>query len=194
MSYAEAAAANGPTGSKVVEDPMHSTPEDVKNEAAEGAEKVKKEASKASKDASKEADKLKKDASKATDEAIKKGKATADNVKKDLKELEKESKPYIDSVTKFVKEKYQAASNFVTSYVNKDTVSAAGAEFQNPVVLGQLAVILGGATAGWFVYSERARIRSDNKYVVGIHAALITGLVVADGFIFSQLYPKYKKN
>lgn len=194
MSYAEAASSQGPTGSKVVEDPLNLTPNDVKKEASQGADKVKKDANEALKKASKEADKIKKDASKATEDAIKKGKAATDNVKKDLKELEKESRPYIEQATKFVKEKYQAAANFVGSYVNKDTVAAAGNELQNPVVLGQIAVILGGATAGWFVYSERARIRSDNKYVVGIHAAVITGLVLADGVLFSQLYPKYKKN
>lgn len=194
MSYAQAASSQGPTGSKVVEDPLNLTPNDVKKEASQGAEKVKKDANEALKKAGKEAEKLKAEASLAADDAVKKGKATADNVKKDIKELEKESRPYIEKATKFVQEKYQAAASFVSSYVNKDTVSAAGTELQNPVVVGQLAVILGGAAAGWFVYAERARIRTDNKYVVGIHAAVITGLVVVDGLLFSLLYPKYKKN
>lgn len=197
MSYAEAAASNGPTGPSVFEDPMHTTPEEAKNEVSHEADKVKKDAKKAGKDASKEAskeaEKVKKDASKAKDEAVKKGKAYALEAKKEFRELEKESKPYIDSAANFLKEKYNQAASFVSQYVNRDTVNAAGQELQNPVVLGQLAVILGGATAGWFVYAERARIRSENKYVVGLHAAIITGLVVADSYIFSALYPKYSK-
>lgn len=176
-TYADAAASSGPTGGNVVEPHKDETKE---------TKEAKQEINKAANKASQKADKFSKEASET-------GKKTAEEVKKELGELEKKSAPYVESFTNFVKEKYNAVAGYVSQKVNKDNLKAAGQELKNPVVLGQLAVIVGGATAGLYVYSERARIRSDNKYVVAIHAGIITGLVLADGFIFSKLYEKSKK-
>lgn len=85
----------------------------------------------------------------------------------------------------------------VVETVNKtfstETVSAAYTELKNPAVLGQLAVLGAGATAGWFVYAESDRIRSENKYVVALHAGVVTALVLADVYVFLNLYAKNKK-
>lgn len=176
-TYADAAASSGPTGGNVVE-PHKGDSQETKQ--------VKKDINNAAEKASDKAEELSKEAKKA-------GKKATKDVKKELDELEKASAPYLESIANFVKEKYNCLSSTLSSKLSKENLKATGEEFKNPVVLGQLAVIVGGATAGLYVYSERARIRSDNKYVVAIHAGIITGLVLADGFIFSKLYEKSKK-
>lgn len=179
-SYADAAASSGPVGAEKLPQPpkVERTSNPLGSvETVDG----------------KEFEKIKKQALKTAKEAVESGKEHVQDFKKELKDLEDKSKPFLEKAVGYVKEQYAAASAYVSSYVNKDTVSAAGKELQNPVVVGQLALIAGGATAGWFVYTERARINTDNKYVVAIHAGIITGLLLADVYVFDKLYPKYKK-
>lgn len=178
-SYADVAASSGPTGAEKLPEPAKV---ERTTEPLGSVETVDE----------KEFARIKKQALKAAKDAVDSGKEHVQDFKKELKELEKESQPYVDQAVSFVKEKYARAYSYITSYLNKDTVNAAGQELQNPAVIGQLALIAGGATAGWFVYSERARINTDNKYVIGIHAGLVTALVLADVYVFQKVYPKYK--
>lgn len=179
-SYADIAASSGPTGAEKLPEP----PKVEHNTNPQGSVETVDE---------KEFAKIKKQALKAAKDAVDAGKEHVKDFKKEIKEIEKESQPYVEKALDFFKEKYAAAASYVSSVVNSDSVSAAGKELQNPVVVGQLALIAGGATAGWFVYSERARINTDNKYVVAIHAGIVTAFVLADVYVFEKLYPKYKK-
>lgn len=179
-SYADVAASSGPIGAEKLPEPakLERTTEPL------GSVETVDE---------KEFAKIKKQALKTAKDAIDAGKEHVQDFKKELKELEEESKPYLEKAVDYLKGTYAAAASYVSSVVNSDTVTAASKELQNPVVLGQLVLIAGGATAGWFVYSERARINTNNKYVIGIHAGLITALILADKYVFDKLYPKYKK-
>ncbi|KAM9931244.1 hypothetical protein OXX80_009097 [Metschnikowia pulcherrima] len=185
MSYAEAAASSGPTKAEKIPEPakLERTSEPHGSvETLDGKEFEKKR-----KEAAKEVERV-------ASEAAKASKKQAKEIKKEIDEFEKNAAPYFQQAVSFVKEKYAQLSAAVTSRVNTETVSNAVVELQNPVVLSQLALIAGGATAGWYVYAERAHIRSDNKYVVAIHAGLVTALVLGDAYVFQKLYPKYKKN
>lgn len=180
-SYADAAASSGPTGhpSKIPE------PKKVQEnyEPLGSVETVD----------GKEFNRLKAKASQAAEDAVKASKKQAKEVKKELAELEKDARPYLDQAVAFLKEKYAVASDYVSTTLSRENLNSAGKELQNPVVIGQLAAIAAGASAAAFVYSERARIRSDNKYVVAIHAGIVTALVLGDVYVFQQLYPKYRK-
>ncbi|SGZ58064.1 CIC11C00000004965 [Sungouiella intermedia] len=179
-TYAEVAAESGPIGAEKIPEPAQVN---RTTEPQGSVETVPKE----------DFEKIKKQAKKTTEEAVKAGKEHVQDFKKELKELKEELKPYVEKAVDYVKDKYAATAAYVSSWVNKDTINAAGQELQNPVVVGQLAVIAGGATAGYFITQESGRINSDNKYVVAIHAGIITGLILADVYVFQQLYPKYKK-
>ncbi|RKP32127.1 hypothetical protein METBISCDRAFT_26076 [Metschnikowia bicuspidata] len=138
--------------------------------------------------------------------ASKKGKKAAREINNEAKELNGElgNNPLVTRFLNCVRSSVACATSKaaclqsrVVETVNKtfstETVSAAYTELQNPVVVGQLAVLGAGATAGWFVYAESDRIRSDNKYVVALHAGVVTALVLADVYVFLNLYAKNKK-
>ncbi|KAK6457540.1 uncharacterized protein RJT20DRAFT_133001 [Scheffersomyces xylosifermentans] len=144
-------------------------------------------------------EKLKKDAKDVTDDAIKKVKEASEDLKKELNELEKEGKSLW---AKFISSVESAASSLKSSLSDagatvQSTASSAltttSKELQNPVVLIQALVGAGGIAAGYLVATERHRIDFDNKVVVGVHAAVITGLVLLDGYLFNTYYPKYDK-
>lgn len=167
---------------------------DAAQEKAQNASKTADKKSKQTeKDVKAEAEKAKHDAKDALDNAAKKGKAEVDKLEKEFHDLEDRAKPYVKRLVAAVLDKWAQLSSRVRASVNRDQVHAAAEELKNPVVVGQIAVAAGGAVAGWFVYSERNRIRSENKYVVAIHAGIITGLVLADAYVVSKLYPKYKR-
>ncbi|EEQ36802.1 hypothetical protein EJF18_10956 [Clavispora lusitaniae] len=183
-TYAEAAASSGPTGAQKLPEPakvQHTT------EPHGGVELVDKE----------ELEEIKKDAKERARDAVAKGKKTLGDVaevsREDAKRLKEEGKSLWSQAVAYASEKYDAVSSYVRRNVNSDTVAAAGRELQNPAVVGQLALIAGAATAGSYVYSERARIRSDNGYVVAIHAGLITALVLGDVYVFRRLYARSKR-
>lgn len=180
MSYAEAAASSGPLGADKLPEP---TRVEKTTQPLGSVETVDE----------KEFARIKREALKAAHNAVDAGKEHVADLKKELLELEKESQPYVEKAVAYVKDKYAAAASYVSSVVHSDKVNCASKELQNPVVVGQLAVIAGGAAAGWLVFCERSRIRSDNKYVVGIHAGVITAFLLADVYVFQKLYPKYKK-
>lgn len=183
MSYAEAAASSGPTGSptkipkpaelEVTTDPLGS----IETVDAETFEKERKEVREA--------------ASKVGKEAKEAAKTIREEAEKELKEVKNNST--VESVVDYVKQLFANAAAFVNNTFSSSTVETVSNELQNPVVVSQLAVLVAGASAGWFVYTESGRIRSDNKYVVALHAGIVTGLILADVYAFQYLYPKYKK-
>ncbi|EAZ63758.2 hypothetical protein PICST_75104 [Scheffersomyces stipitis CBS 6054] len=146
-----------------------------------------------------EYDKLKKEAEGYADGAVKKGKAVAEELKKELGELEAEGKSLWN---KFV-ESVQASASKISKVLGDagaqvqsttcTAVTATSKELQNPVVLAQALVGAGGIFGGYLLYTERHRIDTDNKVVLGLHAAIITGFILVDGYLFNQYYSKYDK-
>lgn len=179
-SYADVAASSGPTGAAKIPEPVKV---ERKTEPSGSVETVSEE----------EFEKIKKEASKIAEESVRAGKEKVKDFKKELADWESKGKPYFEKALSYVQEKYAAVSSYVQATVNSEQSTKARKELQNPVVIGQLAVILGAATAGYFVYAERARIRTENKYVLALHAGVVTALVLGDKYVFEKLYPKYKK-
>lgn len=186
MSYAEAAASSGPTGEpiklpkpaelEVTTDPLGS----LETVDAKKFEKERKEARELGEKAQREAQK----AVNAVKDESKKLEKEWDNLKHDSN---------VEKVVDYVKQLIANATAFVNRTFSKETVDTVATELQNPVVVGQIAALGAGAAAGWFVYAESDRIRSDNKYVVALHAGIVTAAVLADIYVFQNLYPKYKK-
>lgn len=182
---------------------------------------IKKDADNIAKKGKEESEHLKKQGKEAVDEASEKGKEFIDQANKKGKELLDEandkSKEFLKEARKELNHLEEEGQNLLSQFVayvkstansigqslNKAgaelqlatsaAVSRTSVELQNPVVIAQIAVAAGGAAAGYLAYLERYRINTDNKYVVGIHASIITGLVVLDGYLFSTYYPKYDK-
>ena len=133
------------------------------------------------------------------DEASAKGKEFLEEAKKELNHLEEEGKDLLSKFVKWVKATSRSVGQSLNktanevSKVTSQAVSRTSVELQNPVVVTQLAVVAGGLSAGYLGYLERHRINTDNKYVVGLHASIITGLVLLDGYLFNTYYPKYDK-
>jgi len=186
MSYAQAAGSSGPIGAdklpqptqvKTTSDPQGHI-EVVANEEFEDLKnKSKKTLKKASGDM----------------------KEKYDQAEKELSELEKESKSFINDAAAYISKELlklntQLGSIFTNlSKSTTDVVSSAYVELQNPVVLVQTVIGLTGIAAGYVAYVDRHRIRTDNNLVLGIHASIITGLVVVDGYLFNKYYPKFQK-
>lgn len=205
MSYAEAAAsAPGPAAPiklpkpaelEVTTDPSGS----IETVDAETFEKERKEAEKEAKAAVEKTSKEVKDVAEKTGKEVKKAAGVVRDEAEDLKkEAKKEWKDFkesssVEQVVDYVKQQLANVSAYVSQTFSSENVAAVSTELQNPVVLGQLAVLGAGAAAGWYINSESHRIRSDNKYVVAIHAGVITAAVLADMYVFQALYPKYKK-
>lgn len=179
-SYAEVAAESGPIGADKLPVPAQL---ETTTEPLGSVETVPEE----------EFEKIKKKTLDAANDAVASGKAYVEDLKKELKEVEEELKPCVEKAVSYVKEKYAAAAAYLSTLVTKDSVDCVGKELQNPVVVGQLAVVACGATASYFCFQESARINTNNKYVVAIHASVVTGLILADVYVFQKLYPKYKK-
>lgn len=133
------------------------------------------------------------------DEASDKSKEFLAEAKKELNYLEEEGKDLLSKFIKWAKSTGKSIGQSLNkagsevSRVSSQAISRTSIELQNPVVVTQLAVIAGGLSAGYLGYLERQRINTDNKYVVGIHASIITGLVLLDGYLFNTYYPKYDK-
>ncbi|EER31663.1 conserved hypothetical protein [Candida tropicalis MYA-3404] len=133
------------------------------------------------------------------EEANDKSKEFLEEAKKELNHLEEEGKDLLSKFVKWVKATSRSVGQSLNktanevSKVTSQAVSRTSVELQNPVVVTQLAVVAGGLSAGYLGYLERHRINTDNKYVVGLHASIITGLVLLDGYLFNTYYPKYDK-
>jgi uncharacterized phage infection (PIP) family protein YhgE len=126
-------------------------------------------------------------------------KETVDQAEKEFDKLEKESKSVFNDIASFINKKLVELNgqlNGTLTKLSKSTsqaVSSAYAELQNPVVLVQTVIGLTGIAAGYVAYVDRHRIRSDNNMVLGIHASIITGLVLVDGYLFNKYYGRYQK-
>ena len=115
--------------------------------------------------------------------------------RKELNHLEEEGQNLLSQFVAYVK----STANSIGQSLNKAgaelqlatsaAVSRTSVELQNPVVIAQIAVAAGGAAAGYLAYWKDIELTPTNKYVVGIHASIITGLVVLDGYLFSTYYP-----
>lgn len=181
MSYADAAASSGPIGA----DKLPSVPKVESKSDPSGAVEVLPE---------EDFKKLKKDVKDATKEISDASKQTLGDISKDLKDLEKEGASYLEKFIKSVKSSYSDLTSYISTKTSSETAVTIKEELKNPVVLSQIAVGLSGVVAGYFTYLERHRIKSENKIVLATHGAIITGLILVDGYLFKTYYPKYKKN
>ncbi|KAK6465561.1 hypothetical protein DFJ63DRAFT_327176 [Scheffersomyces coipomensis] len=146
-----------------------------------------------------ELENVKKDVEGVANETIEELKKDGESLKKQLKEFEKEGEDFIAKLFESFKRFGTQSKDTLYSFVTKATetsstaLSKTAVEFQNPVVIAQTVIGITGIAAGYAAYLERHRINTDNKLVVSIHASIITGLVLLDGYLFTTYYPKYDK-
>lgn len=187
MSYAEAAASSGPIGAERLPKP---TQVKTTTNPSGGVETVDHQ----------EFEELKKEFEEGSNEALNKAKSKARDLKKELHDLEDEAKPYWDKAVAQVKSSIAKLSDYfgksaaTAQQYSSQALATTCQELQNPVVVAQTLVGITGVVAGYIGYLERKRINTDNKAVLCVHASVLTGLVLADGFLFNKYYPKYKKN
>lgn len=190
MSYAEAAKSSGPVGAEPIPKPAEletTTDPNGSVQTIDGKEFEKKR-----KQAAEEVKRVAAEAAQASKEH-------AEEIRGELEGLEDESKAVLQQYYEYAKKQLSSLYSGLSSTFRENADYAASKagyaanEIQNPVVVGQLAVVAGGAAASYYVWQERAHIRTDNRYVVAVHAGLITALVLADAYVYQKLYPKYKK-
>lgn len=184
QSYADAAASSGPIGAEKIPEParLQETP----NPSGSGnIESVSQ----------KKFDKLKQETEKSRAHL----EADVERAKKEAKELEKKAKKEGKKLLELLKQGYADAGKYFAEFSQNvsETTNAALTktlkELENPVVVIQALAGIGGLVAGYVTYLERHRIRSDSNTVLGIHAAIITGLIGLDAYLFGKYYPKYDK-
>ncbi|KAG7195557.1 uncharacterized protein KQ657_003324 [Scheffersomyces spartinae] len=186
MSYAEAAASSGPAGAKKIPSPpqVETTIEPKGN-----VEVVPEE----------EFEKLKKDAKVKVNELKKDAKEKKEQLSKKAKEWEDEGASFLkkvwDQIVLTASQTKELVYSFTSNIVPQTQVAADRAlvELQNPVVVVQGLLGITAAIAGYFGIKECHRIHSESKLVIGVHAAIITGLITADSFFFNKYYPVYDK-
>ncbi|ODV77595.1 uncharacterized protein CANTADRAFT_56556 [Suhomyces tanzawaensis NRRL Y-17324] len=186
MSYAEAAASSGPTGANKLPSPpkVKQTSDPSGNVETVNA---------------KEFEKLKKQGKQEAHDIIEKNNEKAKRVEEELEKLEREGKSILNKVIASLQDGAAQLSQYFNGAGAKlqsescTVVSRTATELQNPVVVAQALVGVTGAIAGYFAYLERKRINTESGLVLGIHASVITGLVLADGYLFNKFYPKYDK-
>lgn len=186
-SYADAAASSGPIGAKKIPEPTkveHTTPEgNIETVPEQKFDKLKKQAEK----------KLEQEVD--TAELKKDAKAYGKRAKDFEKRAEKEGKDLLALAQEKLSATYSYVSNYLSNFnvESRKTVAYAQSELENPVVVLQTIAGIGGLVAGYVTYLERHRIRTDSNIVLGIHGAIITGLVGLDVYLFGKYYPKYDK-
>lgn len=136
------------------------------------------------------------------EEFKKKTNAAVDRGAKKVKDLSKDANEngeaylnkFIASVKTGINNVTKSVRDFTANFGDNSTqlVAKASEEFKNPVVITQALVGISGLVAGYMTYLERHRIHSDNRVVLATHGAIITGLIVADGYLFQKYYPQYK--
>lgn len=185
-TYAEAAASSGPKGAEKLPLPPSIEPT---SQPLGGVEVVSQE----------KFDQLKSDVEHASADAVAASKKTlgevAEIADEDAEKLSDDAKSIWSQCLSYVGDKYAAAASYVRSRAPAATLLGYpnSSELQNPALLGQLVLVASSATALCYVGAERARIRTENKYVVAIHAAAITALVAGHAYMFRKLYRKSKK-
>ncbi|KAI5966342.1 uncharacterized protein KGF55_000651 [Candida pseudojiufengensis] len=188
--------------------------DELKAKGSETAKKLQKEGSKTAEEAKKAGEEYGEELRKSGKEFVEavnergeviyeaineKSQEALEAAKKEYNHLEKEGRNVFSQLSASAQ---KGAQNFGTylqqtgesiSKTSQDLFSRISIELQNPVVISQIFVVAGGLTAGYYGYLERHRIRSDNNVVVGLHASIITGLVLLDGYFVSKYYPQYDK-
>ncbi|CAI5757646.1 unnamed protein product [Candida verbasci] len=170
---------------------------DLKRDADNVAKKAEEKSEELAGKSKQESERLQKQGKEFLNDASEKGNELYEEAKKEFNHLENEGKDLFSKLYGFLNEKAQCASQQFSKFSTqlskntKDLSNRLYLELQNPVVLTQLVVIAGGAAAAYQGYLERHRIRSENNVVLGLHASIITGLVLVDGFLFNKYYPKY---
>lgn len=176
MSYADAAASSGPLGA----DKLPSPPQLERTTSPAGnVETVSQD----------EFKKIKKNAKAEAERLRAEGREHVKDFKKELHDLEEEGKSYLARLIKSARAHISAWSDAI----NNTSLETTAEEFKNPVVVAQALVGLGGLVAGYFTWVERHRINTDNRVVVATHGAIITGLILVDGYLFKTYYPQYNK-
>lgn len=183
----------------------------VKEGAADLAKDAKKKLDKEAKDLPQNAEELKKDAHKFANKAYAKGKEIAkdgheaihqfaEDHEDELKEFEERTKSLWELVVTHTTKAVQQVSNFVTaksqcaSNMASQTAVKTKRELQNPAVVGQIAVAVAAAATGYITFVERKhRINTNSKTVLGVHASVVTGLILLDAYVFKRAYNKYDK-
>lgn len=182
MSYAEAAKSSGPIGAEKIPPPPT-----VEKSQPQGNIEVIPE-SKLSEFQTNEKQKIDmskvKDFSKDVEKEIEEAKARGEDL---LSKLIKNLKA---SFTKINSKVYDLGVTTKTETVKFSEFAIN--EFKNPVVVIQSLVGVSAIVAGYFGYLERHRVNYNNNLTLGIHASILTGLVLADGYLFNKFYPKYK--
>lgn len=182
MSYAEAAASSGPIG----EGKVPPVPQVKPSSQPKGNIEVVPE------------EQLKEFKPK-VDEAKAKVEDFSKDVEEAAKREEEKGKDFLSKLYAKLSDNLKVANKKITDVgissfnATKDVGRQAAHELQNPVVIVQTLVGLTGAVTGYYAYLERNRIDYSNKITLGLHAAVITGLVLVDGFLFNKFYPEYKK-
>mmetsp|Transcript_7032 Transcript_7032/g.7025 ORF Transcript_7032/g.7025 Transcript_7032/m.7025 type:complete len:183 (+) Transcript_7032:253-801(+) len=177
-TYADAAASSGPIGAEKIPEPPKVKNTSNPNGNVETLEEDEFEEFK-----------------KKTHEAVDRG---AKKVKEFSREANENGEAYLNkfiaSVKKGINNVTKSVSDFTANFGDNSTqlLAKASEEFKNPVVITQALVGISGLVAGYMTYLERHRIHSDNKVVLATHGAIITGLIVADGYLFNKYYPQYK--
>ena len=177
-TYADAAHLSGPAGAEKIPEPAKLeqtfTPgegSNIQTAAPKEVEKLKKQGKEAAKEISKEAKKVEKDLKKSEGDAL-------EVVKK-----------YYLKVSALVQSLLASLSSSTV-----ELTKTSQKELENPVVVAQVVAGASALAAGYVVYLERHRIKSDNPVVIGIHSAVITGLIGLDVLLFRKYYPQYKKD
>lgn len=177
-TYADAAASSGPTGAeKIPEPPTFKSTTDPNGKVETLDEDEFKEFKRKTHDAVDRGAKKVKDFSK---EANDNGEAYFNR--------------FISSVKTGISNVTKSVSDFTANFGDNSTqlLAKASEEVKNPIVITQALVGISGLVAGYVTYLERHRIHSDNRVVLATHGAIITGLIVADGYLFQKYYPQYK--
>lgn len=124
----------------------------------------------------------------------------SEEVKKAKETSEKKSNECFNKLYEKLSQGYKDSSDFIgkvgikSKKQGKLAIEKTSKELQNPVVLIQLLVGATAGVCGYFGYLERNRIDYSNKVTLGLHSAILTGLVLIDGALFTNYYPKYKKD
>lgn len=184
MSYADAAASSGPIGAEKIPEPTKvvqtETPSSTGNIETVPEDKFA-------------------ELKRKTEAKLEERGVDTDKLKKDAKDFEKKAEKEASDFVACLQKKFSEASAYLSKFTaraGEETSKAAAytsTELENPVVVLQVLAGLGGIVAGYVGYLERHRIRSDSNIVLGIHGAIITGLVGLDYYLFSTYYPKYDK-
>lgn len=185
---------------KEIERDLNAAAHNAKKQGKEAYHNAKKQGKEAYDAAAKKLEEAYAQAKVKYDELKKQGGQAFEEYKKEFELIEREyhakAKSFCNDVSRDLKsfdnQYLNGAGQRVAASLDR-LASRVWTELQNPVVVVQGLVSAVGLSALYIGYTDRHRINLDNPIVVSAHAAIITGLVVADKLLFDKYYPKYKK-